>query len=103
MPVKKKAKKKRRYDLEYARYHSKPAQKKRRAARNKARRKMVKAGKAKKGDGKDVHHKNSKSMSSSASNLAVVSRKKNRGFKRSKTGKNLGLRRTTKKKTTRKR
>ena len=46
----------RNYRSEYDNYHSSPAQKKRRAARNKVRRRMIRTGKAKKGDGKDVHH-----------------------------------------------
>ena len=40
-----------------AKYNSKPEQKKRRAQRNAARAKMMKAGKVRKGDGKDVAHK----------------------------------------------
>lgn len=47
--------------------------------------------------GKDVHHKNSRSMSSKGSNLAVISKSKNRGFRRDKNNKNLGLRRKGKK------
>jgi len=43
---------------------------------------MVKAGKAKKGDGKDVHHKNRNTKDNSSRNLAVVSQRKNRSFKR---------------------
>ena len=43
---------------EYDEYHSKPEQKKRRAERNAARRKAVEAGRAKKGDGKEVDHIN---------------------------------------------
>ena len=39
-------------------YNSSPEQKKRRAERNASRRKMEKAGKVKKGDGKEVDHKN---------------------------------------------
>ncbi len=42
---------------EYKTYHSKPEQKKKRADRNKARAQAEKAGKVKKGDGKDVDHK----------------------------------------------
>lgn len=38
------------------RYNSKPDQVKRREARNRARAAMIKAGKAHKGDGKDVEH-----------------------------------------------
>ena len=41
-----------------AKYNSKPEQKKRRASRNAARAKMIAAGKVRKGDGKDVAHKN---------------------------------------------
>lgn len=44
------------YKKEYADYHSTPEQKKRRAERNAARRKAVDAGRAKKGDGKEVDH-----------------------------------------------
>ena len=47
----------RNYRKEYDNYHSKPKQKKRRAQRNAARDMMEKAGKVKKGDGKDVAHK----------------------------------------------
>ena len=41
-------------------YNSSPEQKKRRAQRNAARRLMEKEGKVRKGDGKDVDHKNHK-------------------------------------------
>jgi len=58
---------------------------KKRALRNKARRIMIKAGKAKKGDGKDVAHKDNNTKNSKKSNLAVQSKKKNRSFKRTKT------------------
>lgn len=78
------------FQKEYERYHSRPEQIKRRSQRNKARRKMIASGRARKGDGKDVHHKNG--MSNSSSNLGIISKSKNRGFKRSSTGKNLGLR-----------
>ena len=73
---------KRNYKGEYKNYHSKPKQKKRRANRNTARRKMVKAGKARKGDGKDVHHKNRNTKDNRSKNLAVVSKRSNRSFKR---------------------
>ena len=76
------AKKKRNYKKEYSNYHKKPKQKKRRANRNTARRKMVKAGKATKGDGKDVHHKNRNTKDNRSKNLKVVSKRKNRSFKR---------------------
>lgn len=68
-----------------AKYNSKPEQKKRRAARNAARRKMIAAGKAKKGDGKDVAHKDNNPKNNSMVNLLVQPPKKNRSFPRTKT------------------
>ena len=59
-------------------YNAKPEQVKRRTQRNAARAKMVKAGKAKKGDGKDVDHKNYNTADSSSSNLRMQSKSKNR-------------------------
>ena len=73
---------KRNYKSEYKNYHSRPKQKKRRAQRNSARSKMVRAGKARKGDGKDVHHRNRNTKDNRSKNLAVVSKRKNRSFKR---------------------
>tara|TARA_Y100000114_G_scaffold58596_1_gene53616 strand:+ start:145 stop:378 length:234 start_codon:yes stop_codon:yes gene_type:complete len=73
---------KRNYKLEYKNYHSKPKQKKRRAGRNTARAKMVKAGKVRKGDGKDVHHKNRNTTDNRRKNLSVRTKKANRSFKR---------------------
>jgi hypothetical protein len=73
---------KRNYKSEYKNYHSKPKQKKRRAQRNSARSKMVRAGKARKGDGKDVHHRNRNTKDNRSKNLGVVSKRKNRSFKR---------------------
>jgi hypothetical protein len=72
-------------------YQGSTKQKKRRAKRNAARRKLMRAGRVSKGDGKDVDHRGGISKGNSAKNLRVVSKSKNRGFKRSKTGKNLGL------------
>lgn len=74
----------RNYSKEYKNYHAKPKQKKRRAQRNSARRKMVKAGKARKGDGKDVDHKDRNTANNSRKNLRVVSKSKNRSFSRKK-------------------
>ena len=70
----------RNYKKEYANYHSKPEQKKNRAARNKARRSAERAGKVSKGDGKDVGHKKSLKSggSKSTSNTKVQSRHSNR-------------------------
>lgn len=65
-------------------YNAKSEQKKRRAARNAARRKMIKSGKARKGDGKDVHHRDGNPKNNSSSNLSVTTKKKNRTLKRDK-------------------
>lgn len=59
-------------------YNSSEEQKTRRAQRNAARRKMEKAGKVRKGDGKDVDHKNMDTSDNSSKNLKVMSRSKNR-------------------------
>lgn len=62
-------------------YNARPLQKKRRAARNAARRKLMAEGKVRKGDAKDVHHvkPNRKgNLSNAKSNLRVVHRSKNR-------------------------
>lgn len=72
----------RKYALEYANYHSKPKAKKQRARNNKARRIMEKSGKVKKGDGKDVAHKDNNTRNNKKSNLSVQSKSKNRSFKR---------------------
>ena len=69
-------KKKAQYDKEYGKKTIKD-----RVARNAARRAMVKAGRAKKGDGKDVDHKNGNPTDNRKSNLRVVSRSKNRAKK----------------------
>lgn len=49
-------KRKRNYRKEYDEYHGTPEQKKRRADRNAARRKAMREGRVRKGDGKEVHH-----------------------------------------------
>ena len=69
------------YAKEYREYHSRPSQIRRRSARNKARRKMIKAGLARKGDGKDVHHKDGNPLNNGRGNLAVTTKKKNRSKK----------------------
>lgn len=61
-------------------YNSQPEQKKRRAERNAARRKMESAGKVRKGDGKDVDHRNHRTSDMSAKNLSVMSKSKNRAM-----------------------
>ncbi len=73
---------KRDYSREYSLYHKDEKQKKNRAQRNKARAMMVKAGKAKKGDGMDVGHVKaiSKGGLSQMFNLQMQNKKANRSF-----------------------
>lgn len=79
---------KRDYKRENQKYNSRPENVQARVERNKARRMMMKAGKAKKGDGKDVDHKTplSHGGKTTASNLRTVSRTSNRSFARRKDG-----------------
>ena len=60
--------------------NTKAITKKKRAENNAARRKMEKAGKVKKGDGKDVAHKSNDTSDNKMSNLSVQSPSKNRSF-----------------------
>lgn len=73
----------RNYKREYETYHKSAKQKRRRAQRNSARRKMEKAGRVSKGDGKDVDHANHNTADKSTKNLKVMSKSRNRA-------KNLG-------------
>ncbi len=75
------------YRKEYDRYQGKPSQVKRRASRNAARAEMVKAGKAAKGDGKDVNHKNGNPTNNSLKNLENIPKSKNRSYPRTKNAK----------------
>jgi len=72
------------YKHEYEMYDGTPAVKKKRAARNKARRELEREGLVHKGDGKDVDHSKplSKGGSTARSNLRVKSASNNRSFKR---------------------
>lgn len=63
---------KRNYKKEYKKFQSSDEQKKKRATRNKNRAQAEKEGRVRKGDGKDVHHKNGKTK--------VMSKSKNRGI-----------------------
>jgi hypothetical protein len=60
------------------RWQNKPKQVKERMARNRARAKLIREGKVKKGDGKEVDHKDFNPLNNSKSNLQVLSRKANR-------------------------
>jgi hypothetical protein len=81
--------KRRNYKHEYKIFHSLPLQKKRRAGRNAARRKMLKLGKVKLhakngGDVHHVHHKNcifTNTWDNELSNLRVIPKSKNRSIK----------------------
>lgn len=68
----------------YPAYDQTEKAKKARAARNKARRMLMKEGVVAKGDGKDVDHKQplSKGGTTRRSNLKAVPASKNRSFKR---------------------
>lgn len=70
------------YKREYETYHKKAKQKKRRAQRNASRAKMAKAGAVRKGDGKDVDHKDRNPANKSRKNLRVKSKSANRSFSR---------------------
>ena len=70
---------------EYDNYHSKPEQKKRRASRNTARRRMAAKGRVSKGDGKDVTHRNGNPRDNRSSNLGVQSKSGNRSYARTRT------------------
>ena len=63
---------KRNYRKEYDKFQSSRKEKKNRAGRNKNRRKYLKLGLVKKGDGNDIHHKGDK--------LKVMKASKNRGI-----------------------
>lgn len=61
-----------------AKYNSKPEQKKRRALRNKTRRLLERKGLVRKGDGKDIDHKDHNPGNMKMSNLAVMRASVNR-------------------------
>ena len=67
------------YKKEYQDYHSKPEQRANRSKRVLARREMIKNGRAAKGDGKDVDHKDGNPQNNSPSNLRMMSVNANRG------------------------
>ena len=67
----------RNYRQEYDRYQGTDAQKKRRAGRNAA-------GKAKKGDGRDVAHRDNNPLNNESKNIRMEATKSNRSFARTK-------------------
>ena len=75
----------RNYTSEYKKYQKKQVQKKNRASRNAARNLLIKSGRVKKGDCKDVAHKNGNPRDNRLKNLAVVRKSKNRSYPRTKT------------------
>ena len=81
-PTKPKA---RNYRKEYDNYHGRPEQIKKRDSRNAARNALVKTGAVKKGDGKDVAHKNGNPTDNRRTNLAVQPKSQNRSFARTST------------------
>lgn len=68
----------RNYREEYDSFHKTTTQKKRRAARNKARRHLEREGRVRKNDGKDVDHKDHNPLNNSSSNIRVRDRSANR-------------------------
>lgn len=79
---------KRDYKMEYRNYHGKPKQRKERAARTKAREMMIKKGKSRKGDGKDIDHK--KPLRSGGSNSINNLRKRDKSDNRADNGHKKG-------------
>jgi len=77
--------KKRNYRKEYDNYHANPTQIKRRTSRNAARGALMKTGVAKRGDGKDVAHKNGNPSDNRRGNLTLQRPSQNRSFARTKT------------------
>lgn len=73
------------YKKEYERYQGTPEQRRRNDARKKARREAEKLGLVRKGDGKDIDHKNGNPMDNRPSNWAVKSASANRSYPRTKT------------------
>jgi len=67
------------YDREYEKYQGTEEQKKRRAIRNAARRKLMAEGVVRKGDGKDVHHISG--LHNARENLRAISASSNRSIK----------------------
>lgn len=78
----------RNYRAEYKEYHASEEQKHRRAQRNKARRDAEKAGKVRKGDGKEVDHSGMNRKGDLGKKIKIVSKKKNRSRQPKRDGSN---------------
>lgn len=74
------------YKQEYSNYQGKKDQKKKRASRGRARYSLMKKGRVRLGDGKDVDHKDTNANNNSSSNLRVRSKHANRSYPRNKLG-----------------
>jgi hypothetical protein len=75
------------YKKEYEQYQGTEEQKKKRAERNAARRKLLKEGKVAKGDGKDVAHRKAIDKGGSIKDgVRVESKTANRSFRRDSKG-----------------
>jgi len=74
-------KRKRVYSAYDKKNQAKPEEVRKRVIRNKARRNAIKAGTAKKGDGKDVHHQGGLKGGKAPGKTKVVSKSKNRAMK----------------------
>jgi hypothetical protein len=81
----------RNYQKEYQNYQSSPMQKKKRASRNTARAKFIRTGMAKKGDGKDVIHRNGNPLDNTPRNLGLQKASKNRSFARTSTARKRNI------------
>tara|TARA_R100001460_G_scaffold48514_6_gene86523 strand:+ start:3712 stop:6282 length:2571 start_codon:yes stop_codon:yes gene_type:complete len=81
---------KRDYKHEYRTFHGKAKQRKKRSNRVLARRKMIKKGKARKGDGKDIDHKDGNALNNGDSNLRVRSVRSNRADNKHRLGEEHG-------------
>ena len=68
----------RNYKEEYRKFQSSTESKKDRAHRNIVRRQALRDGRVKKGDGKDIDHKDGNPRNNSKKNLRVVSKSTNR-------------------------
>lgn len=66
------------YRHEYMKFHSSTESKRDRASRNKVRREAERVGRVRKGDGKDIDHRNGNPRDNRKGNLRVVHRSVNR-------------------------